>query len=100
MGRVKNRTIQIIKKYLESRMLGNLHVRVGVRVQFPGLHHVYTRPEDPKRPLVCMDGCPKQLIGETRTPLPAEPGTPVRFDTEYVRNGTCELFMFVAPLAG
>ncbi|MDR1958256.1 MAG: IS630 family transposase [Planctomycetaceae bacterium] len=61
---------------------------------------MYTRPKDPKRPLVCRHECPKQLIGETRTPLPAEPGSPVRFDTEYVRNGTCELFMFVAPLAG
>jgi hypothetical protein len=44
--------------------------------------------------------CTKQLIGETQTPLSAKPGNPVRFDTEYVRNGTCELFMFVAPLAG
>ena len=61
---------------------------------------VYERPEDPKRPLVCMDECPKQLIGETRTPIPAQPGEPERFDTEYVRNGTCNLFMFVAPLAG
>jgi hypothetical protein len=59
---------------------------------------VYTQPEDPKRPLVCRDECPKQLLGETRTPLAAELGNPVRFDTEYVRNGTCELFMFAAPL--
>jgi transposase len=61
---------------------------------------VYERPEDPKRPLVCMDECPKQLIGETRKPIPAQPGEPERFDTEYVRNGTCNLFMFTAPLKG
>ena len=61
---------------------------------------VYERPEDPKRPLVCMDECPKQLIGETRTPLPIEPGQPERFNSEYVRNGTCNLFMFNAPLLG
>jgi transposase len=61
---------------------------------------VYERPEDPGRPLVCMDECPKQLIGEVRRPIPAQPGEPERFDTEYVRNGTCNLFMFTAPLAG
>jgi len=61
---------------------------------------VYERPEAPKRPLVCMDESPKQLIGEIRTPLPAEPGQPERFDSEYVRNGTCNLFLFTAPLTG
>ena len=61
---------------------------------------VYTRPEDAGYPLVCMDECPKQLIGETRIPLPAEGGETERFDTEYVRNGTCEIFMFNAPLIG
>lgn len=61
---------------------------------------VYKRPFDPVRPLVCMDECPKQLIGETRQPLMGKPGRPERFDTEYVRNGTCNLFMFSAPLLG
>jgi transposase len=61
---------------------------------------VYTRERDEKRPLVCMDESPKQLIGETRLPLPAEPGKPACFDTEYVRRGTCDIFMFVAPLEG
>jgi len=61
---------------------------------------VYERPEDPRRPLVCMDESPKQLIGEIRTSLPIEPGQPERYDTEYVRNGTCNLFVFTAPLAG
>jgi len=61
---------------------------------------VYTRKHDKKRPLVCIDEFPRQLTGEVRTPIPAEPGKPVRFDTEYKRNGTCEVFMFTAPLEG
>lgn len=61
---------------------------------------VYQRPYDPYRPLVCMDECPKQLIGETRVPLSPVPGHPKRYDTEYVRNGTCEQFLFVAPYEG
>jgi transposase len=61
---------------------------------------VYTRERDEKYPVVCMDECPKQLIGETRTPLPVKPGQPACYDTEYIRNGTCDIFMFVAPLEG
>jgi transposase len=61
---------------------------------------VYTQEQDTNRPLVCMDECPKQLIGETRTPLPVKPGEAACFDTEYARNGTCDIFMFVAPLKG
>jgi hypothetical protein len=61
---------------------------------------VYTQEGDEKRPLVCMDECPKQLIGETRVPLPAKPGQAACYDTEYVRNGTCDIFMFLAPLEG
>ena len=61
---------------------------------------VYHRPFDEKRPLVCLDEASKQLIGETVQPLPAEPGQPERFDFEYVRNGTANLFMISAPLLG
>jgi hypothetical protein len=61
---------------------------------------VYKRPWDPKRPLICMDEAPQQLIGELRLPLPAQPGKPECYDTEYVRNGTSELFMFSAPHDG
>ncbi len=61
---------------------------------------VYERPIDVKYPLVCMDECPKQLIGETRIPIPMQPGEPERYDHEYVRNGTCNIFMFSAPLLG
>ncbi len=61
---------------------------------------VYHRPYDEKRPLVCLDEASKQLIGETVQPLPAEPGQPERFDYEYVRNGTANLFMLSEPLLG
>ena len=58
------------------------------------------RPPDPKRPLVCLDEASKQLIGETAEPIPAGPGRPERFDYEYVRNGTANLFMISEPLTG
>jgi len=61
---------------------------------------VYKRPYDPKRPVVCMDEQPKQLIAETRRPLPVEPGKPERVDHEYVREGVCTVWMFVEPLGG
>jgi hypothetical protein len=61
---------------------------------------VYHRPFDPQRPLVCLDEASKQLIGETRLPVPAQPGQPERFDYEYVRNGTANLFMISEPLLG
>jgi hypothetical protein len=61
---------------------------------------VYERPHDPRRPQLCMDETSKQLVGETRTPLPARPGRPVRIDYEYVRHGVRNLFLWVEPLAG
>jgi hypothetical protein len=61
---------------------------------------VYMRPHDGDRPLVCLDETSKQLIAETRLPMAAEPGRPARFDYEYRRNGTANLFMLFAPLEG
>lgn len=61
---------------------------------------VYTRPHDPDRPLVCLDETSKQLIAETRTPIPMNPGRPARCDYEYERNGVANLFMLFAPLEG
>jgi hypothetical protein len=61
---------------------------------------VYHRPYDPNRPVVCVDERPVQLIGETRTPIPAKPGRPERYDYEYKRNGTANLFLAFAPLVG
>jgi hypothetical protein len=61
---------------------------------------VYHRPYDPQRPQVCVDEATKQLVGAVAQPLPAQPGQPERFDYEYVRNGTANLFMIFEPLAG
>lgn len=61
---------------------------------------VYLRPYDPLRPLICMDETSKQLVGETRPPLPPLPGVPARYDAEYVRNGVANLFLISEPLAG
>jgi hypothetical protein len=55
----------------------------------------YAEPADPKRPVVCFDETPTQLIGEVRQPIPARPGQPERYDYEYKRNGTANLFMFL-----
>ena len=61
---------------------------------------VYHRPPDPARPVVCVDEASKQLVGEIRSPVPAAPGRPERYDSEYVRNGTANLFVAFEPLAG
>ncbi len=61
---------------------------------------VYKRPYDPIRPVVCMDESPKQLIGETKTPIQMKPGSEEKYDYEYVRNGACNIFMSNEPLAG
>jgi hypothetical protein len=58
---------------------------------------VYHRPPDPKRPLVCFDEASKQHVKETRTPLQAKPGSLAKYDYEYERNGTSNIFIFFAP---
>ena len=61
---------------------------------------VYARPYDPRRPVVCMDEKPYQLLGQVREPIPAAPGRDRREDSEYVRCGTCSIFVWVEPLQG
>jgi len=61
---------------------------------------VYQRPYDPDFPVICMDETSKQLVGETRQPLPPRPGEPERYDYEYERHGTANIFMFTEPLGG
>jgi hypothetical protein len=58
------------------------------------------RPYDEARPLVCLDEASKPLVGEVIEPIPAEPGQPERFDYEYIRDGTADLFMVTMPLLG
>jgi hypothetical protein len=61
---------------------------------------VYARPHDPKAPVVCMDEKPYQLLGHARDPIPATPGHDRREDSEYLRCGTCSIFVWAEPLAG
>jgi hypothetical protein len=61
---------------------------------------VYQRPHDPEYPVVCVDETSKQLVAETRVRIAAKPGQPARYDYEYKRNGTANLFMIFAPLEG
>ena len=61
---------------------------------------VYVRPHNESRPLVCLDETSKQLVAETRQPLPMRRGEPARYDYEYARNGTANMFMLFAPLEG
>ena len=56
---------------------------------------LYAEAPDPRRPVVCFDESPTQLIGEVRQPIPAEPGQLERYDCEYKRNGTANLFIFL-----
>jgi len=56
---------------------------------------LYAEEADPKRPVVCFDESPTQLIAEVREPIPAAPGQPERYDCEYRRNGTANLFVFL-----
>ena len=55
---------------------------------------VYERPYDPLCPVICMDEKPYQLLGETKEPLPMRPGDTQKMDSEYVRKGTCSIFVF------
>lgn len=61
---------------------------------------VYKRPFDPSRPIICMDESPKQLISETRVPIPTSPGQTAKYDYEYKRCGKSNIFLACEPLAG
>ena len=61
---------------------------------------VYARPFNPDKPVVCMDEKPYQLLDEARKPIPMQPGSTEKVDNEYVRNGTCSIFLFTEPLSG
>jgi hypothetical protein len=61
---------------------------------------LYQQPFDESYPVICMDEKPYQLLDETRTPIQMGPGKPQRRDGEYIRNGTCSIFIFTEALAG
>jgi len=67
------------------------------RQRMYGLLELYARPYNPQEPVVCVDEKSKQLLKETRAPIPARPGTIAKQDYEYERAGTCNLFVSVEP---
>ena len=61
---------------------------------------IYEMPYNPELPVVCMDEKPYQLLGDSRKPLLMRPGDDAKIDSEYIRNGTCSIFVFTEPLMG
>jgi hypothetical protein len=61
---------------------------------------LYEEAPDPRRPRVCFDEQPYQMVSHTREPLPPRPGQPARYDYQYRREGSCNLFIFFCPEAG
>ena len=61
---------------------------------------LYAEPYDPKRPIIGFDEKPKQLINDSRKPIPMKPGSPEKYDYEYERNGTANIFVAVEQKAG
>jgi hypothetical protein len=89
-----------LKPHLKEQWVIPPHTNGAFVACMEDVLEVYHRPYDPERPQVCLDEVPVQLVSETRTPLPAEPGRPQRYDYEYARQGTANLFMIAEPLLG
>jgi hypothetical protein len=69
-------------------------------MQMEDLLDLYEWPYDPRWPQICFDERPCQLLGDTRVPIPMQPGKCAKYDDHYARNGTCCLFLAVEPLTG
>ncbi|MGB8176357.1 MAG: IS630 family transposase [Pseudolabrys sp.] len=106
VGRVSDNTIgrtlkkTFLKPHLKEQWVIPPDANAAFVAGMEDVLEVYHRPHDPDRPVVCLDETSKQLIAETRVPIPAKPGHPKRHDYEYQRNGTANLFMMFAPLEG
>lgn len=70
------------------------------RTRMYRLLDLYKQAYDPSQPMVCMDEKSKQLLEDNRQPIKAKPGKPEKFDYEYKRKGTCNIFVAVVPKAG
>ena len=70
------------------------------RTRMYRLLELYQQAHDPDQPIVCMDEKSKQLLEDSRRPIPAKPGQLEKYDYEYKRKGTCNIFVAVAPKAG
>jgi len=89
-----------LKPWLKEQWVLPPKANAGFVAAMEDVLEVYTRPYDPKRPVVCFDEASKQLVADVTPPLPAQPGRPARIDYEYERCGTANLFMLFEPLAG
>ena len=90
----------ILKPHLKQQWVIAPQASAGFVANMEDVLEVYQRSHDPLRPVVCLDETSKQMIIETRPPVPAAPGRKVRHDYEYERNGVAHLFMMFAPLEG
>src|SRR4051794_21793979 len=90
----------ILKPHLNQQFVIPPEANAAFVANMEDVLEVYHRPPDPDCPVICLDETSKQLIAETRTPIEAKPGRPARYDYEYRRNGTANLFMLFAPLEG
>ena len=90
----------VLKPHLKQQWVIAPQASAGFVANMEDVLEVYQRPHDPSRPVVCLDETSKQMIVETRAPIPAAPGRKARHDYEYERNGVAHLFMMFAPLEG
>jgi hypothetical protein len=91
---------KVLKPHLNQQSVIPPEANAAFVANMEDVLEVYQRPRDPDCPVVCLDETSKHLIAETRTPIKAKPGRPARYDYEYRRNGTANLFMLFAPLEG
>ncbi|MGB9105526.1 MAG: IS630 family transposase [Terriglobales bacterium] len=98
IGRTLKKTF--LKPHLKQQWVIAPQASAGFVANMEDVLEVYQRPHDPSCPLVCLDETSKQMIIETRAPIPAAPGRKARHDYEYERNGVAHLFMMFAPLEG
>lgn len=92
---VGRRLAEMKLKPWQEKMWCIPHVNAEYVARMEDVLDLYAEAPDPRRPVVGFDETPRQLIGEARVPIAAEPGKPRRVDYEYVRNGTANVFMFV-----
>jgi hypothetical protein len=89
-----------LKPHLKQQFVSPQEASAGFVAAMEDVLDVYHWPRNPDRPVVCLDETSKQLIVDPREPIAARPGQPERYDYEYERNGTANLFMLFAPLEG
>ena len=98
IGRVLKKNV--LKPHRKRQWVIPPDANAGFVAAMEDVLETYQKPRVPDRPLVCVDETSKQLIVETREPIPAKPGRAVRHDYEYERNGVANIFMMFAPLEG